>query len=444
MAGLPIRIYNLFSHLSGPFWRWALYRRILSGKERPEYFDQRFGIASLDRPKGVVLWVHGLGIGEAAAMLAVIKRLRILRPDLSVLLTTNTKAGAEGLTQRGIPERVIYQHSPIDHPEAVSRFLAHWRPNAFLLAELDLWPYTLSRLAASAVPMVMANARLTDHRFQGRRKIRPLMRDVLQLFSRILVQESLTKERMIFLGADPSKVEIAGILKAAADPLPVNQVDHDAFAISIADRPVWLAAATEEREVDAIVEAHKIVRQTIPEMLLILAPRQMTAVAQAAQKIAACFGTCPRRSAGQFPEVSNAAFLADSIGEMGLWYRLTPRAFVGHSLPVTGTQLSGKNPFEAAALGVAVLHGPCTTNFSESYDALAKAGASISVSTPGELATALLKLTNDSRTQGRLSSAALTASGQAGLALDATVQAVLNLLPRSGSRSRLVPRQPGS
>ena len=423
------RAYLLMAYLSAPLWRLALARRARRGKEDPDRLAERFGHASALRPAGPLLWVHALGIGEASAMLAVIRNLCAARPDLTVLLTTGTRTGAEGLATIGLPAGVIHQYAPVDAHKPVARFLNHWRPDALLLAELDLWPVMLTRLRARGVPLVMANARLTDHRFRGRQKMRGLMADLLGLFDKLLVQDDQTKDRLIALGAEPARVKVAGLLKAAAAPLP-DRPDRALLTEAIGARPLWLAAATERRELRALIATHARVTKAQPGLLMIVAPRQLTDADETAQALTAAFGACPRRSTGALPGKHDAVYLADTMGEMGLWYRLSPIAFIGHSLNVGGKPLSGKNPFEAAALSSAILHGPCTGNFAESYAALAEVGATLAVADDVDLADALDALLCNPTRRDKMTEAGLRVMQRAASALPLTAAVVLGRLPR--------------
>ncbi|MDM7932015.1 glycosyltransferase N-terminal domain-containing protein [Tabrizicola sp.] len=428
-----LQAYLGAAHLADPLWRLALARRAKRGKEEPGRLTERLGHASMPRPDGPILWVHGLGIGEASAMLSIIRAIRAVRPDVAVILTTGTRTGAEGLARIGLPDGVIHQYAPVDAPGPVRRFLRHWRPDALLLAELDLWPLTLSRLHKRGIPVVMANARLTDHRYSGRQRIRALMCDVLGLIDMMLVQDVRTRERLISLGADPGRVRVAGLLKAAAEPLPEGE-GRLAMERAIGARPVWLAAATEARELPVVLAAHAQARKTHQDLMLILAPRQLTDADAAASALEAAFGSCPRRSAGALPCPQDAVYLADTMGEMGLWYRLAPVSFIGHSLRVEGKPLTGKNPFEAASLRSAVIHGPCTGNFAESYAALAEAEACLFVSGGQDLAEALLDLIAMPERRKALVDAAAGVLDQARESLPLTLQAVLGCLPAATIR----------
>jgi 3-deoxy-D-manno-octulosonic-acid transferase len=428
--GWAISSYSVAAHLLHPVWKMLLRRRIARGKEDPARVQERFGRPSQPRPAGRLLWVHALGIGEASAMLAVVRALQADQPDLSILLTTNTKTGADGLLRMGLPEGVIHQYAPIDTPGPTQRFLDHWRPDALLLAELDLWPLMLRRCYARRVPVVMANARLTDHRYANRQKMRSLMIEMLALIGCKLVQDDLTRTRLIDLGARPETVAVAGILKAAADPLP-DRPDRDRISAAIGGRPVWLAAAIEGAELADIIFAHKAAQAKIPDLLLIVAPRQITQSDAIAQQLAAAFAhRPPRRSEGAVPSPTDAVYLADTMGEMGLWYRLAPISFIGHSLSLSSHALTGKNPFEAVALRSAVLHGPCTANFVESYATLTQTGGARQVDGAEQLTAQVVALFADPETRARQCEAASRALEQARAALPMIVNAVQDVLPQ--------------
>jgi 3-deoxy-D-manno-octulosonic-acid transferase len=413
---------------SEPLWRWNVRRRARRGKEDPARLNERFARGLAPRPEGTILWCHALGIGEALPLVTLLRKLGEARPDLQFLLTTNTRAGADGLARAGLPPRTLHQYLPVDAPGPVRRFLAHWRPEALVLAELDTQPWLLHRASRAGLPMVMVNARLTDRRFRNRRRIRPLFAALAGLFGRILVQDPLTRERMAALGVAAARVAVAGPLKAAADPLPDRPEDRAAFAAALAGRPVWLAAATEAREEAAVLAAHRLAREARPDLLLILAPRQLSHAGETAERIAAAFAPPPRRSAGQMPGPGDAVYLADTMGEMGLWYRLAPLAFVGHSLPAPGAPLTGKNPFEAVALDVLVLHGPHISNFADSYAPLEKAGATVQVRDAESLARAVLEGLAPEARAPRIAAARTVLEARAA-ALPITLEAIRAILP---------------
>ncbi|MCF8486831.1 MAG: 3-deoxy-D-manno-octulosonic acid transferase [Rhodobacteraceae bacterium] len=438
MTAPALALYLAASALSEPLWRFSLQRRARRGKEDPSRLPERLGHAATPRPEGPLVWFHALGIGEAGAMLSVLRALREERPDVQVLLTTNTRTGADGLAKMGLPEGIIHQYAPIDAPAPIARFLHHWRPDAFVLAELDLWPRMLHSLSGRNIPMLMVNARLTDRRFAGRMRVRPLFSDLLGMFKTILVQDPQSATRMAQLGADSGQVRVAGLLKAAAAPLPDQSDARQALAVAIAGRPVWCAAATEAREHAALLAAHAVARETLPDLLMILAPRQLTDAQAASDLAKATFGAPPpRRSQDALPTPADSVFLADSMGEMGVWYRLAPVSFIGHSLDLVGDPpLTGKNPFEAALLGSVVLHGPCTGNFSESYAALDQSGAAIALTTTQDLPATLVRLLTHPQLLAQHAQRAEAVLDQARGALPLTLDALFALIGGNGSTAQ--------
>lgn len=431
MKTLALSLYLAFSRVSEPLWRRHLQKRIHRGKEDPDRLNERFATDLPQRPSGALIWFHALGIGEALALIAPMKTLLAERPDLTVLFTTGTRTAADGLTRLGLPDGVIHQYAPVDAPGPVRRFLDHWRPDGFVVTELDMWPMMLTTMAARGIPMVMVNARLTDRRFGHRNRMRGLYAPLWPLFQAILVQDELSAARMAALGAPTDKVQTAGILKAAAAPLPDRPEARAELQSAIRQRAVWVAASTQTREHDAILRAHADMRKSLANLLLIIAPRapaDAPAIAQMAERL---FGQpVPRRSLGQMPTADSAIYIADTMGEMGLVYRLAPIAFVGHSLDIAGDPpLSGKNPFEAAALGVFVLHGPRIGNFLESYDILSGHDACEQIADGNALAQRVPELLADGDQIAQRGAKGRAVLAKAAEALPITMQAITQVVP---------------
>lgn len=428
--GWTLRLYLALARRAAPLWRISLRRRVGRGKEDAARLAEREGVASAARAPGPVLWLHALGLGEAVALLSVIRAVAQGRGDVQIVLTTNTRTGADGLAKLGLPGACVHQYAPMEAAAALARFLDHWRPDAVVVAELDLWPLMLDCLRARGIPVMMANARLTDHRFAGRKRMGRMFGDVLAMLRLMLVQDGLTRERLIALGADPARVRVAGLLKAAAEPLPDQVAARQALAVAIGGRPVWLAAATEGREDAVVLEAHRLARRVLPDLLLILAPRQLSDAANTAARCVAVFGSVAQRSKAAMPAREDAVYLADTVGEMGLWYRLAPISFIGHSLVMPeGRALTGKNPFEAVALGSTVVHGPAVGNFAESYAALAAVGGARMVGDAAELAAAVTGALRHEDMRAACAQRASLVLEQGQAALQQTVDAVLGLLP---------------
>ncbi len=387
-----LRAYLGFSCISGPLWRWSHRRRLKRGKELPDRLPEKYGRYTMPRPSGPVLWFHALSVGESLALIPLIELALTDMPKAHVVLTTSTATSIAALDKAGLPDRAHHILLPIDTATATRAFLDHWKPDIAAFAELDFWPRLMVETHRRAIPMVLINSRMPDHNFRRRAKLRGAMGDVLNLFDRLLVQDRPSAERFAKLGADADRIDVVGALKAAARPLPADDTQLTDLRRAIGPRPVWLAAATIGSEHAPMIATHTHVTATHPEALLIIAPRHI-ADGDAAEALAkAAFKTVARRSKGESITPETQVYIADTIGDMGLWYRLAPVSYIGHSLT---DDLEGKNPFEAAALGSAILHGPHVSYFSESYEALAAAGATRQVTDPASLAEAITDLQSD-------------------------------------------------
>ncbi|MXQ06464.1 3-deoxy-D-manno-octulosonic acid transferase [Alphaproteobacteria bacterium GH1-50] len=362
------------------------------GKELPERVGEKYGEYTTPRPEGEVLWFHALSVGESLALIPLIEKALAAVPGLSVVLTTSTATSVAALDRAGLPDRAHHVLLPMDTAQAVRRFLDHWRPSVAVFAELDFWPRLMTDTHRRGIPMILVNSRMSERNVESRSRMAGMTRDILSLFDALLLQDDASVPRFRALGAPPERISVVGALKAAARPLPADEVELAELRAAIGTRPVWLAAATERSEHPSIVAAAQEIARNHGEALAILAPRHVADGPPLAEAIAATGLAVARRGAGDaiFPDTQ--VYVADTIGEMGLWYRLAPISFVGHSLPPAGVALGGKNPYEAAALGSVMLHGPGLGDFEESYAALQEAGASLLVESAGGLAAEVMRL----------------------------------------------------
>lgn len=387
-----LRAYLAFSSVSDPLWKWAHKKRLSKGKEIAERLPEKYGQYAMPRPDGAVLWFHALSVGESLALLPLIERALAEMPNAHVVLTTSTATSVAALDKAGLPERTTHVLLPIDTKRAVGRFLDHWKPDVAGFAELDFWPRLMTDTHARSIPMVLINSRMPAHNFERRRKLGGMMRSVLRMFDALLVQDEASVERFTQLGAPSERISVVGALKSAARPLPCDEAELADLRGAVGARVVWLAAATIADEHPLMVEAHGVVQQILSDALMVIAPRHV-ADGEALEALARTqFDHVARRSLGQPITAETQVYIADTIGEMGLWYRLAPVSFVGHSLDLDGAGLEGKNPFEAAALGSAILHGPAVSYFSESYIALAGEGATQEIETAAALGDAIVTL----------------------------------------------------
>lgn len=346
---------------------------------------ERLGQAGRRRPEGRLVWLHGASVGESLSMLPLIAELRRADPEVEVLVTSGTVSSARRMAVL-LPPGAIHQFVPVDTAGAVRGFLRHWRPDLAIWVESELWPRLMVETAARGTPMMLVNARLSAATARRWARVPGMARRLVRLFALALTQDAETCERLVALGADPARVTVAGNLKVAIPPPEADPGALAALTAAVSGRPVWLAASTHAPEESVVAEAHRRAAQALPGLLTILAPRHPERAEAVATLLAPL--AVRRRSVDSLPDDRTEAFLADTLGEMGLWLRLAPVTFVGGSIAAMG----GHNPFEAAALGSVVLHGPSTQNFAPAYAALAACGGARLTSDPASLADAVVAL----------------------------------------------------
>lgn len=419
-----LKLYLVIAAVSAPLWRKGLNRRIARGKEDPARMTEKMGHTEVTRPDGKLFWFHALSVGESLALLTLLRRLGQEMPDAHFLLTTTTVTSVRALENVGLPPRVIHQYLPADARGPVERFLDHWRPDLVAFAELDLWPYMLTRVAQAGIPLVLLNARITDRTFPKKQKAIGLYRPVIRLFSRILVQDAVSQDRFVALGADGDRVERTGSLKNAADPLPKFDEEFAALQTAIAGRPLWLAASTMIREEPQLFDAHVQARTACPDLLMIIAPRHVNVADETEALAKAKFTHVARRSRGEPISPQTEVYIADTFGEMGLWCRLAPVVFVGHSLPVGAPALAGKNPMEALAVGAMVLHGPDFADFYDVYERLLAQEATRQVQNSTELSEDIVRAVGTEAFRTPYLNAAASCMAEDQAALDRTAEVV--------------------
>lgn len=381
-------LYHMASTALGPAIRIYLKRRLRRGKEDPLRAGEREGIASRPRPDGGVIWLHAASVGEAISALSLIERLIRDYPAAAVIVTTGTVTSAE-IMQKRLPEGAIHQYVPVDRPAWVRRFLDHWRPDVALWMESEFWPNLLRAIAARDIPLILINARISPSSFKGWSRLPRTIARLLSCFTLCLAQSEKDAERLRALGA--ASVRTPGNLKFAAAPLPVDQGALIVMMDAIGQRPVWLAASTHDGEDQAVIDAHRALAGRHPNLLTIIVPRH-PARGPSIEALAASAGLrVALRSAAPAIRPDTEIYIADTVGELGLFYRLSPVAFIGGTLIPHG----GQNLLEAAKLGSAVIHGPHMTNFTEIADEMRIAGATETIEDSAGLAPALARLLDD-------------------------------------------------
>lgn len=361
---LTLRVYRMLAAAAIPFAPLLLARRLKRGKESRARLSERRGEPGFDRPDGALIWLHAASVGELASVLPLIERIH--SRGVRVLVTSGTVTSS-GLAQQRLPQGVIHQFVPVDIPFYVRRFLRHWQPDLALFVESDLWPNMMIETSERGVPMILINARLSENSYERWRRLPRTIGNLLRRFDLCLAGTPGDAMRLSDLGAP--RVLTTGNLKLDV-PAPAADATRLAeLTDAIAGRPVIAAASTHPGEEEIVVAAHQRLRQNFPDLLTLIAPRHPERGPGIAA-IAADAGLNVRlRSRGELPDAGTNLYVADTMGELGLIYRVAPVAFVGGSLVRHG----GQNPIEAAKLGTAVVHGPHVWNFAEIYAALDQA-----------------------------------------------------------------------
>lgn len=377
--------YRVASFLLAPIIPLLLRQRLLRGKEDSARIGERLGRPGLPRPDGDLIWIHGASVGECIATLPLIEALR-QAPDRTILVTSGTVTSATVLAER-LPPEVLHQFAPVDTPGAVARFLEHWQPSIGLFVDSEIWPNMVIGAHARGVHLALINGRMSTRSYQRWQKASRSAQALLSRYDICLAQDKDTAERLRALGA--MKVELTGSLKADAEPLPADPEKLEALRNAIAGRPVLLAAQTHPGEDETILPVHDALRGAHPDLLTIIVPRHP----ERGTEIAMLCGsrTKARRSDGTLPDAETAIYIADTIGELGLFYRIASLAFIGGSLIPHG----GQNPLEPARLGCAVLAGPHTENFANAYDAILMAQGAGRVHSSAEISDLAQRLLAD-------------------------------------------------
>lgn len=416
-APLGLAAYRLATMALAPAVPFFLRQRALRGKEDTARMRERLGYASVNRPNGRLIWIHGASVGESMAALPLVDAF--LKAGEHVLVTSGTVTSAKMLAER-LPGNAIHQYTPVDTPSATARFLAHWKPDAALFVESELWPNLLFRAAGRGVKLALVNGRMSERSFRGWSHAKGVAASLLSLFDICLMQDDGSAERIRRLGAP--RVEVSGSLKADAPPLPASKEKLAALRTAIGSRPVLLAAQTHPGEDETILPAHDALRATHPDLLTILVPRHTERGAD----IAMLCGSRPvrQRSKDELPDAQTAIYVADTMGELGLFYRLAPFCFVGGTLVPIG----GHNPLEAARLHCGPLFGPHTESFSQAYDTLLARHGGLRVGSTREIAEAAQSLFADPARAKAMGDAAALASAELGGAVAKTLATIEALL----------------
>jgi 3-deoxy-D-manno-octulosonic-acid transferase len=412
---LTLQAYRLLTAVSVPAADLLLKQRLKRGKEHPERIAERRGQTKVARPEGPLVWLHSASVGELLAVVPLIERL--LTRDITVLITAGTVTAAE-LAERRLPPGVIHQFVPVDMPQFVRRFLNHWKPDLALFVESDLWPNLIMATSARRIPMILVNGRVSERSFRRWRRAPRTISALLSRFDLCLAQSAEDAARYAGLGAP--RYVTTGNLKLDVPAPPADTAKLWALQAAIGQRPVIAATSTHPGEEAAVIDVHRKLKHSFPGLLTILAPRHpergpgITEIAKVAGLRFAL------RSNGELPDRDTEIYIADTLGELGLIYRLAPIVFIGGSLVGHG----GQNPIEAAKLGAAILHGPHVWNFAEIYGALDAAGGAELITDTGKLTVKIGAWLKDAEARNKVAQTGLKSMDTLAGALERTITAL--------------------
>jgi 3-deoxy-D-manno-octulosonic-acid transferase len=412
---MTLRVYRKLSFAMVPLSPAVINRRLKLGKEDPARVGERRGMSADVRPDGPLVWIHGASVGEVLAAAALIERLRGL--NLRILLTSGTVTSAAIVAKR-FPSDVIHQYVPYDSPRYVTRFLDHWRPSLALFIESDLWPNLILSSAARRLPMVLINGRMSHRSFPRWRRVAGTISALLGRFDVCLAQSQLDAERFATLGS--RNVVVTGNLKLDVPAPPADNNKLDWLVSMTRGRPVIVAASTHPGEEEILAATHRTLAGYFPNLLTVIVPRHPERGEAIARMIAASGLNASLRSHEELPTATTDIYVADTLGELGLFYRLAPIVFMGGSLVERG----GQNPIEAIKLGASIVHGPHVFNFTDVYETLDAAGGARRADSQEALVKHLGQLLADPRAREAVLTASERVVGQLGGALERTLTAL--------------------
>ncbi|HVQ73849.1 MAG TPA: 3-deoxy-D-manno-octulosonic acid transferase [Bradyrhizobium sp.] len=412
---MTLRVYRKLSYAMVPLSPAVISRRLKLGKEDPARFGERRGLSTDIRPTGPLVWIHGASVGEVLAAAALIERLRAL--NLRILVTSGTVTSAAIVAKR-FPPDVIHQYVPYDSPRYVARFLDHWQPSLALFVESDLWPNLILSSSARRLPMVLINGRMSQRSFPRWQRVQGTISALLEKFDVCLAQSQTDADRFATLGS--RNVMVTGNLKLDVPAPPADANKLERLMAMTRGRPVVVAASTHPGEEEILTETHRTLAGYFPGLLTVIVPRHPDRGEAIARMIAASGLNPALRSHEDLPTATTDIYVADTMGELGLFYRLAPIVFMGGSLVEHG----GQNPIEAIKLGASIVHGPHVFNFTDVYEALDAAGGARQADTQEALVKQFGQMLADPRAREAVLTASERVVGQLGGALERTLSSL--------------------
>ena len=419
--------YNLMWRLVRPALPFILKRRAAAGKEDPARINERYGW--LDQRSDIPsspIWIHAVSVGESVGAVALARALCARRPDIPLLVTTNTLTAAARIASQPADLGLTHLFQPLDHPDMVDGFLRHVQPRMALFLESDFWPNLITRTAATQVPVALVSAQLSDRAFSRWQRQRALASAVFGTVKLALAVDSEQAERFGRLGINPQNVHVGGSLKL---PPAIGTVDPDLVSMlrqAAGDRRILLAASTHDGEDGAIIDAAAKLGNS---WFIIIAPRHPERGNAVASQCAAAGFDVAQRRAGKAASRGDRIYIADTLGEMDSLFSVADIVFLGGSLQPLG----GHNPVEPAAYGLPIITGPHIHKNRAEFAGLSAAGVVSEIADAEALATVAQQITDDADRVTRIADAARNYAAQAGQRPEFAADSCLGILETTGS-----------
>lgn len=420
---LGLSVYLGMAKYASPLTKARDLRRENEGDKDSRRISERQGASSVERPEGLLIWIHVGDLASSLPFVELMGRIQQSIENIKFLLTTSEPI-ANAVLRARLPDTAFHQYAPSDTPQGARAFLDHWKPDICLWAENRLPPVLLRETAQKMVPMVFVNAHLSSRGFKKMRWFPGLAGSLLNYFSSILAVDVPSAEQFLKLGVSAETVSVAGWLREGSAPLPCYEPDRMQIAKELHGRPVWLAAHIDEAEIAQVVNAHMAAARLSHRLVMILSPHDSRQYAAIGKRLTASGLNVAYRSDPKSLTPLTDVLFADEPGELGLWYRVAAVSFIGRSL----SELGGQNPYEAAALGSAIIHGPNVDNFADIYFRLAEAGAAVEILSPQSLAEAITECLSPDKA-AQLAHAAWLVSSEGSDTTDQVIEKVLEHLP---------------
>lgn len=381
-----LTFYRALTGISGPALKIYLNKRLQRGKEDPQRLRERFGEASLPRPSGKLLWIHSASNGEILSILPMVPILLAKKPDWNILMTAGTRSARDSFDKQAAnfpPGRVIHQFIPVDHPSWVHKFMNHWHPDAVIWMESELWPNLLHAIRKRNLPAVLLNARMRPNTVKRWRSLTSAVREMLSTFCTVFVMAKNFAPIYQEFGA--RQIEYFGNLKIDKPPLAVDTAALQELKTMIGNRPCISAIATHPTDEALFAETYQKLKAEHPTLLGLIALKHPSRGEDVRAELATMGLNVSLRSTGDAITPETAIYIADTFGEMGLWYNLAPFGLIGGSVFPFG----GQNPYEGIHFGFVAIYGPYMFNFPDTTAILEENDISVLIDDKSKLYEAM-------------------------------------------------------